>query len=170
MMNRLLLPGPFVVRLALWLAFAAAFPLPPGTAAISFQLEVLGRVTTVNALPPRSVETLGRTEGVLSYLEKAETKETDPWYRDDLRIAWITTLYAARGNCQAHIDATYRVLGCHPEEVWPRIVARRKTALGPLYELWGFDLPPKKPPMAVSASEYRLWKANGARAGNSRAA
>lgn len=69
-------------------------------------------------------------ESVLCYLEVAEKKEFDPWLRDDIRIAWITVLEASRGNSQPHIDATYRVLGIHPDKVWPAIVARRKAILG----------------------------------------
>jgi hypothetical protein len=142
--RRLLLPGPFLVRLVLWFAVFLAFPLSVTTAVLSFQLEVLG-CTTVSAHPGRSA-TLDRAQRVLVYLEQAERKEIDPWFRDDIRIAWITTLYASRGNQQAHIDATYRVLGCHPDQVWSRIVARRKAQLGPLYaQVWGGASSPKKP-------------------------
>jgi hypothetical protein len=69
-------------------------------------------------------------ERVLARLEAAERKESDVWLRDDIRIAWITTLYASRGNPQPHIDATYRVLGIHPDKVWPAICARRAAILG----------------------------------------
>lgn len=92
------------------------------------------------------------SERVLARLEKFEQKETDPWQRDDLRIAWITVLYASRGNQQPHVDATYRVLGIHPEKVWPRIVAHRRAALGArLYEeFWGEQSSPKKPVRSVT--------------------
>ena len=70
------------------------------------------------------------TERVLSHLERAEAKEPDAWMRDDYRIAWITTLYASQGNPQPHVDATYRVLGLHPDKVWPAILARRRALLG----------------------------------------
>jgi hypothetical protein len=69
-------------------------------------------------------------ERVLARLEAAEQKESDVWLRDDIRIAWITTLYASRGNPQAHVDATYKVLGIHPDKVWPAICARRAALLG----------------------------------------
>jgi len=70
------------------------------------------------------------SERVLVRLETAERKESDPWLRDDIRIAWITVLYASRGNPQPHIDATYQVLGIHPDKVWPAICARRAALLG----------------------------------------
>jgi hypothetical protein len=72
------------------------------------------------------------TNRVLVRLETAEAKEPDPWMRDDIRIAWITTLYASQGNQQPHVDATYRVLGLHPDKVWPAILARREAILGPI--------------------------------------
>ncbi len=110
------------------------------------------------------------TRRVLARLAETEARETDPWLRDDLRIARLTVAYAASGEavlCSPHALASYMVLGLHPQKVWPAILARRK-ALGPLQEVW--DAPvvsiPKKPPAAV-----KLWseKTNGARAANSRA-
>jgi hypothetical protein len=84
---------------------------------------------TLAALPQEP--TLELTNRVLVRLETAEAKELDPWMRDDIRIAWITTLYASQGNPQPHVDATYRVLGLHPDKVWPAILARREALLGP---------------------------------------
>jgi hypothetical protein len=142
--RRLLLPGPLPVRAFLWFLVFVVFPFSVTTAALSFQLEVLGG-TTVVAHPVRSA-TLDRAERVLVYLEQTERKEIDPWLRDDIRIAWITTLYASRGNSQPHIDATYRVLGCHPDQVWERILERRKAQCGSLYaQVWGGASSPKKP-------------------------
>ena len=97
-------------------------------------------------------------ERVLSRLEQAERSELNPHARYDYRIAWITVLYAARGNSQPHTDATYRVLGLHPEKVWPSIVARRRALLGAWYEEFhGLMLAPKKPVQSVpwSKSERR---------------
>jgi hypothetical protein len=83
---------------------------------------------------------------VLRRLEQAEAREIDPHFGDDYRIAWITVLEAARGNPQPTVNATYRVLGLHPDRVWPAIIARRKALLGSYYEaFWGESLPPKKP-------------------------
>jgi hypothetical protein len=156
--RRLLLPGPFPLRLALWLALQLAFfPLSGTSAALSFQLEVLGG-TTVGARPVESA-TLNPSEQVLVYLEQAEKKEIDPWLRDDIRIAWITTLEASRGNLQPFIDATYRVLGCHPDQVWPRIVARRKAMLGVHYDdFYGEGSSPKKPVQSVTLARERIRK------------
>jgi hypothetical protein len=119
------------VRLILWLVVSALFPLSVTGTVLSFKLEVL-RVTTPPALPPE--RHLDLAERVLARLEAAEQKESDLWLRDDIRIAWITVLYASRGNPQPHIDATYQVLGIHPDKVWPAICARRAALLGSLEE------------------------------------
>jgi hypothetical protein len=85
-------------------------------------------------------------ERVLRRLEAAEKKEPDPWLRDDIRIAWITILYASRGNQQPFVDATYQVLGLHPEKVWPAILARRAALLGADELMRDISqAPPKKP-------------------------
>lgn len=51
-----ILPGPFAMRLILWLALLLLSPLPPHCAAFSFRVEVLGAPTrivrAVYALPP----------------------------------------------------------------------------------------------------------------------
>jgi hypothetical protein len=116
-----------LVRLILWLVVSALFPLSVTGTVLSFKLEVL-RVTTFPALPPE--RHLDLAERVLARLEAAEQKESDLWLRDDIRIAWITVLEASRGNPQPHIDATYKVLGIHPDKVWPAICARRAAILG----------------------------------------
>lgn len=71
---------------------------------------------------------------VLLRLEQAEQNELNPHLRDDIRIAWITVHYAHHGHAQPAIDATYRVLGLHPDKVWPSIVGRRRAALGAAYD------------------------------------
>jgi hypothetical protein len=155
--RRLLLPGPLVVRLVLWLAILASFPLSGTAALYSFQLEVLGRTTFAAALPPESEPQVGQSERVLQYLENAERKEIDPWLRDDYRIAWITVKWSREGvpewawlNDTPHTAATFQVLQCRPEQVWPRILAKRKEKLGALYEkVWGDQSSPKKPVQSV---------------------
>jgi hypothetical protein len=107
-------------------------------------------------------------------LAQAEACEYDPHCRDDLRIARLTVIHAARGDavlCSPHVLATYEVLGLHPDHVWPAILARRQ-ALGIPEEFWGVELPPKKPPQAVGRSQQKLWfeKASGAGVEGSRAA
>jgi hypothetical protein len=103
---------------------------------------------------------------VLSRLTQAQTCEPNPHYCDDLRIAKLTVLHAARGDsrlCGPDVLASYEVLGLHPEKVWPAIQARRSALLGPLLEI---GAPPKKPAQSV-----KLWGKNtsGARVVNSRA-
>lgn len=101
-------------------------------------------ITAVPALPPGECERVEWTERVLLRLEKAEKKEIDPWLRDDIRIAWITTRWSQNGvpDWSLHADqtpyaaATWQVLHCAPSEVWPRIVAARKTKLGSEYSRW----------------------------------
>lgn len=157
------------------LLFFAAFPLS-GTAVFQpSQPDVLGCITPAAACSPKEPGHLSvdRSERVLAYLELSEKKEIDPWLRDDIRIAWITVLYAASDNPQPHVDANYRVLGCHPSDVWPRIVARREAMLGGEYSNF-FDgaVSPRKPAASVSldSATQALEKTNGARAMNSRAA
>jgi hypothetical protein len=117
-----------LARLVLWLV-VSSFPLPTwATTFYSFRAEVLRGIST-EALPQERCVTLA--ERVLARLEQAEHREPDPWLRDDIRIAWIATLYASQGNRQPFIDASYRVLGLHPDKVWCAILARREALLGP---------------------------------------
>jgi len=107
---------------------------------------------------------------IATRLEKAEACESNPHYRDDLRIARLTVVHAARGDavyCSPHVLASYEVLGLHPDRVWPAIQARQQ-ALG-FNDFWGVELPPKKPPQAVGRSQQKLWfeKTNAAGASNS---
>jgi len=81
------LPVHFVV----WLITLVLFPVPVTTLPRSFQVEVLECIKPV-PLSPRSDMVL--SERVLAYLAQAEGKEIDLWLRDDIRIAWITTLEA----------------------------------------------------------------------------
>lgn len=103
------------------------------------------------------------TSRILSRLEVSEWRETDPWLRDDYRIAWITVLLAAYGRSHPDVTATYRVLGLHPEKVWPAIVARRRAQLGSLYEQFFAEdrgaLPPKKPARSVRPCPHRADRA-----------
>lgn len=118
-------------------------------------------------------------ERVLAYLEVCEKKETDPWRRDDLRIAWLTVLWSQKGvpdwtlrsGETPFTAAVWQVLHCHPEQVWANISARRRDKLGAMYvEFYdgagdwrpdplttetlsgALQLPPKKPPMSSGVS------------------
>jgi hypothetical protein len=166
----LLLPGPFLVRIVLWFVVFVLFPLSGTSALLSFQLEVLGRINSPTWACQKSecAASLNLAERVLLRLEAAEKRELDPWLRDDLRIAWITVLWSARGvpEWSLHGDqppfsaAVWQVLHCAPEQVWPRIVARRREQLGALYEqFWGETSSPRKPVQSaksVAASGNRL--------------
>lgn len=173
------LRGCLLARLALWLLTLALFPIPPQCWPQSFQVEVLhcyeiGKSSgalqrsadsscslfRAAAHPetggPETLAEVDATGHVLAYLEKAERKESDPWLRDDIRIAWITTLYASQGNPQPHIDATYRVLGLHPDQVWPAICARRERMLGVEYaNFFPQASSPKKPCASVRDARGR---------------
>lgn len=104
-------------------------------------------------LAPKS-ETL--VDHVLAHLVCAEAHETDPSYRDDIRIAWHIVLISNNGEavtCTPTVLAWYKVLGCHPDHVWPRIQARRRAMLGEPVSLRmagaerkaGADLAPQPP-------------------------
>jgi hypothetical protein len=141
-------------RFVLWLVTLALFPIPVTLLPRSFQLEVW-QCITLDALPQERalIETeQEQTERVLAYLETAEKKEIDPWLRDDYRTAWMTVRWSQHGvpewswrkDSSAYVAATYQVLRCHPNEVWPRIEAQRREKLGALYEtVW--SAAPKKP-------------------------
>src|ERR1035441_8444216 len=107
-------------RLVIWLVALAVFPIPASLISLSFQVEVLQRITLA-ALPlsPESERPgVEWTYRILLQLEKAEKKEIDPWLRDDIRIAWITTRWAQHGipewswrrDSPPYVAATYQVL------------------------------------------------------------
>lgn len=149
-----------VLRLVFWFATLATFPIPPALVPRSFQVEVLERITLA-ALPasPESERSDGQlgvslTERVLLHLEQSEKKEIDPWYRDDLRIAWITTRWSQHGipgwslhgYATPYVAATWQVLNCHPDKVFSEITARRKAMLGARYADFFLQASsPKKP-------------------------
>lgn len=126
------------------------------------------------ALPPEEPLRLDVSKRVVTRLVEAESKEPDAWFRDDYRIARVTVGLARRGNPIPHIEACYAVLGCHPEQVWPRIIARREALLARDYnKFFGGVSSPRKPARSVSLAEFRSTSSgntNGTRASNSRAA
>jgi len=136
-------------RLCVWVLTLALFPVPVNFLARSFQVEVLQCINS-RALPPGADARVSLADRVVVYLVKAEAKEPDAWYRDDYRIARLTVGFARRGSRIPHVEASYRVLGLHPEKVWPSILRNRELILGALYEqVSGGKLPPKKPPTEV---------------------
>lgn len=121
---------------------------------------------------------MGRTiaHRVLLRLQSAESEQSNHHLRDDYHIARITVQLASNGNPIPHIEATYAVLGVHPDKVWGKIIARRKALLGKLYSaiydaagnLWPQNsdelfprhasasssvFPPKKPVRSVTYAE-----------------
>lgn len=78
---------------------------------------------------------LSLLERILAQLEYAEDHEVNAHFRDDIRIAWIKTLYASQENPQAFVDASYRVLGLHPDKVWPAILRNREAWLRNTYPI-----------------------------------
>ncbi len=73
---------------------------------------------------------------ILDRLWRAELSEVNPHFQADLRIAWITVWLASHGDLQPHVAASYAVLGKHPSQVWPAIVAKRRALLGREYSLF----------------------------------
>jgi len=63
-------------------------------------------------------------------LEKAELAESEIWYRQDYRQAFICVSLASRGDAQPFVESSYRIYGKHPDRVWPHILALRKAKLG----------------------------------------
>lgn len=162
-----------LVRLAVWVLGLVLFPLPVNLYARSFEVEVLQRITLAALPQERRLEWNEQewnehewTERVLAHLEQAEKIEIDPWLRDDIRIAWITTNWSQHGvpdwswrrDSSPYVAATYQVLNCHPDEVWPRIEAQRKAKLRGMYaEIWGGASPlsPRKPVQSEKRARRR---------------
>lgn len=75
-----------------------------------------------------------QAERVLEYLARAESREIDPWAQDDIRVSWLTVLYAARGFEQPWEYAFWSYYGKHPSKaipIWLERWAARDAALGP---------------------------------------
>jgi hypothetical protein len=90
------------------------------------------------------------SDRVVVRLVEAEFREPDAWYRDDYRIARVTVGLARRGSPIPHIEATFNILGVHPDKVWSRIEEHRRADLGTLYnEFWGEQSSPRKPVQSV---------------------
>ena len=150
------------IRMCVSILTLALFPVPVNFFAHSFNVEVHECINH-DALPPGASARVSLADRVVVYLVKAETSESDAWYRDDYRIARVTVGLAHRGSPIPHVEASYRVLGLHPEKVWPSILRNRELILGALYEqVSGGKIPPKKPSSGVNT--------NGARARYSHAA
>lgn len=153
---------------SLTLSIAVSILLPPipsgfrksssDPAQLAFQWPITA--DAVSSAPNHSCSSPGGAElhhfvgRVLLRLEEAEKEESNPHLRDDLRVAWVTCLYAARNEPTPHVRASLSVLGLHPDQVWPKILANRKAKLGNEFSRWyeadGSPLAEKKPPTRIS--------------------
>jgi hypothetical protein len=98
----------------------------------------------------------GLSERVLARLLQAEAHEPEYLYRDDIRIAWLTVLHCQRGDaveCTPHVLATYEVLGCHPEQVYARIILRRVAMFNAHDNLLKFPSPKLSPKSSPKKSD-----------------
>lgn len=73
---------------------------------------------------------------ILDRLWEAECSESDIWFRQDYRQAFICVSLASRGEPQSFITSSYRIYGSHPDKVWPKIMANRKARLGKEFLDW----------------------------------
>lgn len=127
------------------------FPLPVASSFVPVDPPGVG---TTAISPGKQVVKLSAR--VLLRLEEAEAREPDAHLRDDIRIAWITTLNAWRNEPQPFVSATYAVLGIHPDRVWTAIVERRKAILGAEYKnFFVGERSPKKPVQSVRRMERK---------------
>ena len=53
---------------------------------------------------------------VLNRLRQARVDERDPFFVDDLYIAYQTVHYAFRGSRMPHLEACYAILATHPDQ------------------------------------------------------
>lgn len=136
-----------LVSLVLAIATALLFPEPFGfrkSSSDPAQLAFHWPITAdaVSSAPDHSCSSPGGAElhcfvgRVLLRLEQAEKEESNPHLRDDIRIAWCMILFAARNEPTPHVRASLSVLGLHPDQVWPKILANRKAKLGNEFSRW----------------------------------
>jgi hypothetical protein len=151
------LPGPLIVRFMLWCLCFFICPLPAALAVLTFQAEVLCATTSdtfVRTGLERHFAPQELADRVLIRLEQSEKHEPDPWLQDDVRQSWISLSTFSRGKFptfqDAFVAASYLMYGVHPDEVWPRIVARRRAMLGASYgDFFPDASAPKKPCASV---------------------
>lgn len=126
----------------------------------------------VPALPHEEPLRLLWSDRIVSRLVEAESKESNAWFRDDYRVARVTVGFARRGSPIPLIEASYAVFGAHPDQIWPRIVARREALLARDYEkVFGDMRSPRKPVGSVALAELKSsGKTNGAKPDKQRAA
>jgi hypothetical protein len=75
---------------------------------------------------------------ILDRLWEAERSEPDIHLRSDYRQAFICVSLASRGEPEPFITSSYRIYGSHPDEVWAKVMANRRSKLGKEFADW-FD-------------------------------
>jgi len=76
------------------------------------------------------------SDRILDRLWEAASLEADVHLRADYRQAYIVVSMASRGETQPFVQSSYTMYGTHPDQVWPKIVARRKAQLGEEFSDW----------------------------------
>jgi hypothetical protein len=85
-------------------------------------------------LAPKDKITL--VERIMARLIQAEAHETDIWYRQDYRQAFICVSLASKGNTEPFMVSSYQVYGLHPDKVWPAILHNRQARLAKEFPDW----------------------------------
>jgi hypothetical protein len=73
---------------------------------------------------------------LLARLVQAEAHEDNLFYKQDYRQAAIVVSLADRGNPEPFVASSYACYGIHPDKLWPKLLAKRRAALGPEYSRW----------------------------------
>lgn len=130
-------------------------PLPPGSCselptvwqkAVFMSTNVVYRSALSQGLQRELLRTLierqDRTWAVLEYLAWAESAEQDRWLKDDIRLAWITVLLAARGYPEPWELAFWQTFGKRSHKLIPEFVARAERArtFGDLHNWWAEEI------------------------------
>lgn len=102
---------------------------------------------------------LEQAERVLEYLARAESKELDVWAQDDIRVAWLAVLYAARGFDRPWHYAFWCYYGKTSEKlipIWLEQEAARNAMLGPGLAEGEAPYPAKKLPRSQSSPNSQI--------------
>jgi hypothetical protein len=94
-----------------------------------------------------------KIQAVLRYLQAARCREPDPWYADDYAIAYLTVLYIKRKRPEPFVLACWKVAGCHPDQLWLKIMERRRALVGEHEWARLYPVTPIAPPAKKSSPE-----------------
>jgi len=95
---------------------------------------------------------------ITDYLLWARDAEENPWFRDDYQIAFQTCLNLGNGVAAPFVVACCETLGCHPDEVWERIVAQMRAKNGKYFREGLDDVTFHPHPELVAAWELKASK------------